>query len=103
MTGQRIAISLRDSQMLAEYTHGFRILQGTFSKAGPPGMGSQFEYIDQLYPFEKASEWSKSYLSAALEQMLFWADVAVPERFDPTYEVVHTFRPIQTLARSALA
>jgi len=58
--------------------------------------------VDALYPYERASIWHRSYLNAALEHLLVWADLVAPLRFHPEQELIHTLRPAYTLSRAAL-
>lgn len=75
-----------------------RVLHGV----GDARRGSNFAQIDSVYPYEKASDWHRAYLTAALEHLIVWADIVAPFKFHPEHEVTHTFRPAYTLARAAL-
>jgi hypothetical protein len=75
-----------------------RVLAGI----GDPAPGSKFQQVNALYPYEKSSDWCRTYLTAALEHLLLWADYVAPLRFHPEQEVVHTFRPAHTLGRAAM-
>lgn len=48
-----------------------------------PSPDSNFAQINAIYPNEKASDWHRSYLTAALEHLLVWADIVAPLRFHP--------------------
>lgn len=58
--------------------------------------------VDAMYPHERASNWHRSYLNAALEHLMMWADLVAPLRFDPEQDSTHTLRPAYTLGRAAL-
>lgn len=67
-----------------------------------PGAGSPFDTLDRLYPFEKASDRARAYLSAALEHSLFWADYTAPLDFKEGETRGFALRPTYTLARAAI-
>lgn len=67
-----------------------------------PAAESNFALLDSLYPFEKASDWHRSYLTAAMEHLLLWADFAAPLKFDPAHEVIFRARPAHTMGRAAM-
>ena len=67
-----------------------------------PAPSSKFAQVNAEYPFEKASDWHRSYLSAALEHLIVWADIAAPLKFHPEHEVIFSFRPAHTLGRAAM-
>lgn len=82
--------------------HSSRLLGDILSRVGEPLEGSNFDRINALYPFERSSDWCREFLSAGIEHMQMWADHVAPLRFDPEAEVIHTFRPVQTLSRAAV-
>lgn len=45
---------------------------------------------------------ARAYLTAAIEHLIFWADVQVPLKFHPEHAVEVTLRPSYTLGRAAL-
>lgn len=67
-----------------------------------PAPGSNLWQVNSIYPYEKASDWCRSYISAALEHTLYWADVAMPLSFASDHVVRHTLRPVFTLSRAAI-
>ena len=79
-----------------------RVMHRVLTSVGDPASGSAFIQINELYPWEKASDWSRGYLTAALQHLLFWADHIAPFKFHPEQRVGHTLRPVQTLARAAI-
>lgn len=70
--------------------------------APEPAATSSFAAINAIYPHERASDWHRSYLAAALEHLTVWADIAAPLKFHPEHVATFTFRPAHTLARAAL-
>ncbi|WP_157741370.1 hypothetical protein [Jiangella sp. DSM 45060] len=72
------------------------------TQLGDPSPISNFVKINEIYVHEKASDWCRSYLRAALEHLLLWAEYVAPLNFPPDHEVTHSFRPAYTLARAAL-
>lgn len=58
--------------------------------------------MGDLYPFEKVSDRVRAYLTAAVEHLIFWADVQAPLKFHPEQSVEVTLRPSYTLARASL-
>ncbi|CAM3225187.1 hypothetical protein [Tsukamurella hominis] len=67
-----------------------------------PREGSLLEYADQLYPWEKVSAWSRSYLSAGIEHMSLWADLVAPYEFDESRVNHVRFRPYLLIGRAGL-
>lgn len=82
--------------------HEARVMRRILANVGDPAANSRFLQINELYPWEKASDWSRGYLTAALEHLLIWADYVAPLKFHPEQRVEHTLRPVQTLARAAI-
>lgn len=72
------------------------------SHAGDPAPGSNFAHVMDLYPFEKVSDRSQAYLSAAFEHLILWADYVAPFKFHPEQVTNFALRPTYTLARAAL-
>lgn len=70
--------------------------------SGDPRTGSPFAQVSELYPFERVSEWARAYLTAAIEHLIFFADMQAPLKFHPDQSVEVTLRPSYTLARAAL-
>lgn len=69
---------------------------------GDPASGSNFNQVNELYPFEKVSDRARHYVSAALEHLTMWADFAAPFKFHPQQTTTFTMRPTMALARAAL-
>jgi hypothetical protein len=85
-----------------EVAHSSRVTQDVLGQVGEPLEGSHFDRINEMYPFERSSDWCRGYLSAALEHMELWAEHVAPLRFAEDAVVVHRFRPVQTLSRAAV-
>lgn len=82
--------------------HSSRLSADILSQIGEPLKESNFDQINGLYPFERASDWCREFLSAGIEHMQLWADHVAPLRFHAEAEVIHTFRPVQTLSRASV-
>ena len=90
------------SQAWAAVAHGARLSSRILQSVGDPVPRSNFAELNAVYPHEKASDWHRAYLGAALEHLLMWADLVAPLKFHPEQVVMHTFRPAYTLGRAAL-
>lgn len=82
--------------------HRARIADRMLGDINDPSPDSDFAEVNAMYPAEKASDWHRSYITAALEHLIVWANVVAPLKFHPEHEVTHTFRPAYTLARAAM-
>ncbi|WP_442212837.1 hypothetical protein [Specibacter sp. RAF43] len=67
-----------------------------------PAAGSAMAADDAAYGWEKCSAWVHSYLCAATENMLMWANAVVPPRISEGVVVHNSPRPYFTLARAGL-
>lgn len=85
-----------------EVAHGTRILQHCLRSAGDPKPDSPFAQVAGLYPFEKVSDRVRAYLAAAIEHLIFWADLQAPLKFHPEQSHEVTLWPSYTLARASL-
>ncbi len=85
-----------------EVAHGSRLLENCLRNAGEPRSGSAFARTASIYPYESLVERVHSYLVAAVEHLVFWADVHVPLNFSEGHSVHVTLRPSYTLARAAI-
>lgn len=99
---QRIPVDQATSLAWVEVAHSARIHSRILDTVSDPIDGSQFSMVDVLYPHERASNWHRSYLNAALEHLLVWADLVAPLRFHPEQESIHMLRPAYTLSRAAI-
>ncbi|MGW6172134.1 hypothetical protein ACWF5H_01455 [Arthrobacter sp. NPDC055138] len=102
MVDTRVGLSRDIVEPWVAVAHSSRLLEDVLSQIGEPIKGSNFEQINALYPFERSSDWCREFLVAGIEHMKLWADHAAPLRFHPEAEVIHTFRPVQTLSRAAV-
>lgn len=83
-------------------SHTARIMHDVLGQVGDPLPGSNFEWVNELYPPERASDWSRGYLVASIEHMVMWADHIAPLKFAADAVVTNSLRPVQTLARAAI-
>jgi hypothetical protein len=98
----KIPIEDKDVRGWVEVAHGSRILQYCLRNAGDPASGSSFAHVGELYPFERVSDRARAYLAAAVEHLIFWADLQAPLKFHPEQSNEVTLRPSYTLARASL-
>ena len=98
----RIPVDEEVSRAWVAVAHGARTTNRMLDRLGEPAPDSIFAQVNALYPYEKASDWHRSYLAAALEHLMVWADIEAPLKFHPEQVVTHYFRPIYTLARAAM-
>jgi hypothetical protein len=99
---EKVPIDRETSMPWVEVAHSARLMADVLRQVDEPRAGSNFDQIAMFYPFERPFDWCKGYLAAALEHMEMWANYAAPLRFTPDAEVVHRFRPVQTLSRAAI-
>ena len=98
----RIPVDPDVSRTWTAIAHSSRYMNRLLSLVSHPAERSNFSQVNRLYASEHASDWHRSYLDAALQHMLLWADIVAPLRFHPEQEVVQTLRPAYTLGRAAL-
>lgn len=89
-------------QRWAAATYKIRGSALALADAVDPRRGSMLEYADKLYPWEKVSAWSRSYLTAGIEHMQLWADLVAPYEFDETQVNRVRFRPYLLIGRAGL-
>ena len=99
---QKIPVGEAASRAWTEVAQGSRMSNHMLQAMPDPAPGSKFAKVNAEYPFEKASDWHRSYLAAALEHLILWADIAAPLKFHPEHEVTFSFRPAHTLGRAAM-
>lgn len=80
------------SRAWTEVAQGSRLANHMLQAMPDPTPSSNFAKVNALYPHEKASDWHRAYLSAALEHLVVWADIAAPLKFHPEHEVTFSFR-----------
>lgn len=90
------------SRAFTEIAHGSRMTSRMLTQVGDPTPGSSFATVNELYPFEKVSDRTRAYLSAAFEHLILWADYVAPLKFHPDQVTNFALRPHYTLARAAL-
>jgi hypothetical protein len=100
--GERIPVGEAVSREWTEIAQGARLSNHVLQAMPDPTLTSNFAQINAVCPFEKASDWHRSYLGAALEHLIVWADIVAPLKFHPEHEVTFTFRPAHTLGRAAM-
>lgn len=82
--------------------HSARLSGHLLQGFSDPSSLSNFSSVNAFYPWEKASDWHRSYLAAAIEHLILWADLVAPLKFHPEQVVHHTLRPAYTLSRAAI-
>lgn len=86
----------------AEFTYLIRSCELALRKAVDPVVGSALHQADAIYPREKISAWTRSYLLAAAEHLAFWADLVAPYEFTPDAINQVRFRQYVLLGRAGL-
>ena len=79
-----------------------RICDDILSSLVDPLPNSLLRADDANYPWEKQSVWLRSYLRAAADHLLVWANIVNPLKVHDDSEVVNPPRPYLTLARGAI-
>jgi hypothetical protein len=90
------------SRRWTELALRFHVENYLFHSLGDPAPGSPFNEANVLFQWEKASDWCREYLSAALQSASMWADHHAPLSFNPVGKVLIRPRPVQSLARATL-
>lgn len=98
----RVPVDRSTSLAWTEIAQYARLANHILSAVPDPDGDSNLAQIDAMYPHERASDWHRSYLKAALQHLVLWADLVAPLRFHPDQEVVHQLRPAYTLGRAAI-
>ncbi len=98
----RIPVPPEISLEFTEIGQAARYCQHMVRSCGDPAPGSNFEQVNQLYPFEKVSDRARHYVTVSLEHMVMWADFAAPFKFHPDQTTNFAMRPAYALARAAL-
>lgn len=82
---QRIPLDPETSQAWVTIAHQTRMYDKVLGGVADPRPRSRFALIDSGYPYERASTWHRSYLKAALEHLLLWAEFVAPcdDAYDP--------------------
>lgn len=84
-----------------EVAQSARLNSGVLARLMPPKEGSLLRPTTDD-PFRNMAWFCHGLLEAATDHMILWADYAVPLKFNPETVLVHTLRPVFTLARAAI-
>lgn len=98
----RSALTRDETQPWVQVALSARVMQGTLRLIPAPSPGSLLDVARAFFPEEAAADWCRSFLAAALEHLVMWADYATPLNYHPDAAVEFALRPVQTLARAAL-
>lgn len=98
----RILLTRDQTKVWVEAAQESRLSDQVLRGLGAPKEQSALWFTDQMAPAYPASVWCRSFLNAAIEHMLMWADYAAPLKFHEEAETVHRLRPALTLARAAI-
>ena len=79
-----------------------RFVRQGLNQISDPAEGSPFIEDNARYRWEKASDWTRAYLTAGLEHLELWANIIQPLNFDPSIPVVNPPRTYHTIGRAAL-
>lgn len=82
--------------------HTARLARYVLDRVGDPRPGSELSVDDAAYRWEKCTAWLRSYLMAASDHLLLWADIIAPQQVFPGQTVQNPPRPFYTLARAGL-
>ncbi len=102
MPEERVQVDPEGLRAWVEVAQGTRLSWHTFVNVPAPAEGSNFARTQELYPFEAVDERARSYVRAALEHLMMWAEYAAPFKFHPEQESNFQQRPPYTLARAAM-
>jgi hypothetical protein len=93
-----------DEELLkwVETAHSARVDYYTLEQVLDPRRDSDLALDDAGYRWEKCSAWVRSYLMAAADHLLLWANTVSPPRVHEGMTVANPPRPYFTLARAAL-
>ncbi len=86
----------------AAATYWVRGCELALKEAVDPRPDSWLAHADRLYRWEKVSAWSRSYLTAAIDHLLLWADLVAPYKFAEDHINHVRFRPYVMLGRAGL-
>ncbi len=75
---QELRVDPDNSLAWVEIAQSARFLNHVLVGVSDPLEGSNFALSNVLYPMERASNWHRSYLDAALQHLLLWADYVAP-------------------------
>jgi hypothetical protein len=98
----RVPIDRASAHVWVEVAQASRVFNDLLDQTPRRTDASRFAQMEQTSPDEPVERWCRSYLSAALEHLVMWADYVAPLKLHPEAEQHFTARPAQTLARAAL-
>lgn len=98
----RAALTRDETEPWVQVALSARVMQVTLRQIPVPAPGSLLDVARSFFPDEPAADWCRSFLAAALEHLVMWADYATPLKYHPDAAVEFALRPAQTLARAAL-
>ena len=84
-----------------EAAQAARLNADVLGRLMPPREGSFLRPTPED-PLKNMACWCHSFLEAAADHLVLWADHVAPLKFHPEAETVHTFRPAFTLARATI-
>lgn len=85
-----------------EVAYGARAFEYAVARLDPPERTSQIVQASRFVPWYPIDEWCRSFLSAAYDNLLLWADYTVPLQPVPDAQIVIRLRPALTIARAAM-
>lgn len=85
-----------------EVAYGARVFEYAVARLDPPDRTSQIALASRFVPGYPVDEWCRSFLSAAYDNLLLWADYAMPLPPAPDAQIVIRLRPALTIARAAM-
>ena len=102
MEQSRFRVPEESSRAWAESTIAARLDSYILRNVGQPASESNFAEVHRIYPFERVADSARSYLRAALDHLVMWADFATPLRWHPEQVLHIEYRPAYTIARAAM-
>ncbi|MCG7415430.1 MULTISPECIES: hypothetical protein [Microbacterium] len=85
-----------------EIAYGARVFEYAVARLDPPDPASQIAQASRFVPGYPVDDWCRSFLAAAYDNLLLWADYATPLRPTPDVQIVIRLRPALTIARAAM-
>lgn len=97
-----VAVSDEIRARWAELALSVRMTEIVISEVSKPEAGTPFAQVDDAYPRESISQWSREGLRSAVDHLRVWADHAVPlKQYEGQVVTSHGFRWYFTLMRAA--
>lgn len=82
--------------------HTARLASSMLDAAADPMAGSSLAADDEVYRWEKCSDWTRSVLVAAVDHLIVWANIVAPQTVFDGMVVQNPPRAYYTLARAGL-